>query len=67
MAIAVGTKAPDFNLKSKQASGIVDVKLSNIEFLIANKPDEFNAHLKAIFSLDKTKKLIASLLAQSMP
>ncbi len=29
MAIAVGTKAPDFNLKSKQASGIVDVKLSN--------------------------------------
>lgn len=29
MAIAVGTKAPDFNLKSKQASGIVDVKLSH--------------------------------------
>src|SRR3954452_10089200 len=29
MAIAVGTKAPDFTLKSKQASGIVDVKLSN--------------------------------------
>lgn len=29
MAIAVGTKAPDFHLKSKQASGIVDVKLSN--------------------------------------
>jgi peroxiredoxin len=29
MAISVGTKAPDFNLKSKQASGIVDVKLSN--------------------------------------
>ncbi len=29
MAIAVGTQAPDFNLKSKQASGIVDVKLSN--------------------------------------
>ena len=29
MAITVGTKAPDFNLKSKQASGIVDVKLSN--------------------------------------
>ena len=29
MAIAVGTKAPDFSLKSKQASGIVDVKLSN--------------------------------------
>jgi peroxiredoxin len=28
MAIPVGTKAPDFNLKSKQASGIVDVKLS---------------------------------------
>lgn len=29
MAIAVGTKAPDFTLKSKQASGVVDVKLSN--------------------------------------
>src|SRR5580765_8308834 len=29
MAISVGSKAPDFNLKSKQASGIVDVKLSN--------------------------------------
>ena len=29
MAIAVGTKAPDFTLKSKQASGIVDVKLSD--------------------------------------
>lgn len=29
MAISVGTKAPDFNLKSKQASGVVDVKLSN--------------------------------------
>jgi len=29
MAIPVGTKAPDFNLKSKQASGVVDVKLSN--------------------------------------
>jgi peroxiredoxin len=29
MAIAVGTKAPDFNLKSKNASGVVDVKLSN--------------------------------------
>jgi len=29
MAISVGTKAPDFNLKSKQTSGIVDVKLSN--------------------------------------
>jgi len=29
MAIAVGTKAPDFNLKSKQASGVVEVKLSN--------------------------------------
>src|SRR5215510_10766942 len=29
MAIAVGSKAPDFNLKSKQTSGIVDVKLSN--------------------------------------
>ena len=29
MAISVGTKAPDFNLKSKQTSGVVDVKLSN--------------------------------------
>ncbi len=29
MAIAVGTKAPDFNLKSKNASGVSDVKLSN--------------------------------------
>lgn len=29
MAIPVGTKAPDFSLKSKQASGLVDVKLSN--------------------------------------
>lgn len=29
MAIPVGTKAPDFTLKSKQASGLVDVKLSN--------------------------------------
>ncbi len=29
MAIAVGSKAPDFTLKSKQASGLVDVKLSN--------------------------------------
>jgi len=29
MALAVGTKAPDFSLKSKQTSGIVDVKLSN--------------------------------------
>jgi peroxiredoxin len=29
MAISIGSKAPDFNLKSKQASGIVDVKLSN--------------------------------------
>src|SRR6516225_7368363 len=29
MAIAVGTKAPDFTLKSKQASGLVDVTLSN--------------------------------------
>jgi peroxiredoxin len=28
MAIPVGTKAPDFTLKSKQASGIVDVKLA---------------------------------------
>ena len=29
MAIPTGSKAPDFNLKSKQASGLVDVKLSN--------------------------------------
>src|SRR5216110_2683932 len=29
MAIPVGSKAPDFALKSKQASGLVDVKLSN--------------------------------------
>jgi glutaredoxin-dependent peroxiredoxin len=28
MAISVGAQAPDFNLKSKQASGLVDVKLS---------------------------------------
>src|SRR5256885_14739551 len=29
MAISVGSKAPDFTLKSKQSSGLVDVKLSN--------------------------------------
>jgi peroxiredoxin len=29
MPIAIGTKAPDFSLKSKQASGVVDVKLSD--------------------------------------
>ena len=29
MAITTGSKAPDFNLKSKQASGVVDVKLGN--------------------------------------
>jgi peroxiredoxin len=29
MAIPVGSKAPDFTLKSKQATGLVDVKLSN--------------------------------------
>jgi glutaredoxin-dependent peroxiredoxin len=29
MAIPVGTKAPDFTLKSKQTSGLVEVKLSN--------------------------------------
>jgi|SRR6185437_6276263 len=29
MAISVGSKAPDFTLKSKQASGLVDVTLSN--------------------------------------
>jgi peroxiredoxin len=29
MALSVGTKAPDFSLKSKTATGLVDVKLSN--------------------------------------
>lgn|SRR3954464_9798273 len=29
MAIPVGSKAPDFALKSKQASGLTDIKLSN--------------------------------------
>ncbi len=29
MPIPVGSKAPDFNLKSKQASGLVEVKLSD--------------------------------------
>jgi peroxiredoxin len=29
MAISVGSKAPDFTLKSKQASGLADIKLSN--------------------------------------
>ena len=29
MAIPVGSRAPEFTLKSKQASGLVDVKLSN--------------------------------------
>src|SRR5436189_2923045 len=29
MAIPVGAKAPDFTLKSKRPSGLVDVKLSN--------------------------------------
>src|SRR3974390_2339284 len=29
MAIPTGSKAPDFTLKSKQSSGLVDVKLSN--------------------------------------
>ena len=29
MAIAVGTKSPDFSLKSKSASGVTDIKLSN--------------------------------------
>jgi peroxiredoxin len=29
MAISIGSKAPDFTLKSKQASGLVDVQLSN--------------------------------------
>ncbi|MBA4148628.1 MAG: redoxin domain-containing protein [Verrucomicrobia bacterium] len=29
MALKIGDKAPDFSLKSKQASGLVDVKLSD--------------------------------------
>ncbi|MBN2508149.1 MAG: redoxin domain-containing protein [Verrucomicrobia bacterium] len=29
MAIPVGTRAPDFTLKSKQASGLVDIRLSS--------------------------------------
>src|SRR5690348_13754990 len=29
MAIKTGSKAPDFTLKSKNATGLVDVKLSN--------------------------------------
>ena len=29
MALSVGSKAPDFSLKSKQTSGMVDVKLSS--------------------------------------
>ncbi|MGH7970267.1 MAG: redoxin domain-containing protein [Limisphaerales bacterium] len=29
MAIPIGSKAPDFTLKSKQASGLVDIKLSD--------------------------------------
>ena len=29
MALSVGSKAPDFTLKSKQSTGLVDVKLSN--------------------------------------
>ena len=29
MALSAGSKAPDFTLKSKQASGLVDFKLSN--------------------------------------
>src|SRR5690348_18426639 len=29
MPVSVGTKAPDFTLKSKQATGLVDVKLSD--------------------------------------
>ena len=28
MAIKVGTKAPDFTLKSKNATGLADIKLS---------------------------------------
>lgn len=29
MALSTGTKAPDFTLKSKQASGVVDIKLGD--------------------------------------
>jgi peroxiredoxin len=29
MAIKIGSRAPDFSLKSKQASGLVDIKLSD--------------------------------------
>src|SRR3954467_5490055 len=29
MALSTGTKAPDFTLKSKTTSGLVDIKLSN--------------------------------------
>lgn len=29
MAISVGSKAPDFSLKSKQSAGLVDIKLSD--------------------------------------
>jgi len=29
MALTVGSKAPDFTLKSKQTSGLIDLKLSN--------------------------------------
>ena len=29
MPIPIGSKAPDFTLKSKQAAGLVDVKLNN--------------------------------------
>ena len=29
MPLPIGTKAPDFTLKSKQATGLVDVKLSS--------------------------------------
>ena len=29
MPIPIGSKAPDFTLKSKTATGLVDVKLSN--------------------------------------
>ena len=48
MAIAAGTKAPDFTLKSKTASGLQDVSLSTnrgkkaagsgLEFRILPKP-----------------------------
>jgi len=33
--------------------------------MIANNPDQLLSHLKAVFSQEKTKRIIASLIAQS--